>query len=141
MMDLVIATSDMAMRSVVNRINDLKLTDFDGENVLLFSSYIRGAVLLLKNHDAMTQLVYKGLKTCACSEFVDFITAMQNNDKLGLKSSTLGTDETLKKAEKEYTELIGRKEWDAKSIKVNQESTYVAHTEQSPETCVIIVGR
>ena len=89
----------------------------------------------------MTQLVYKGLKTCACSEFVVFITAMQNNDKLGLKSSTLGTDDILKKAEKEYTELIGRKEWDAKSIKVNQESTYVAHTEQSPETCVIIVGR
>ena len=70
-----------------------------------------------------------------------FITAMQNNDKLGLKSSTLGTDETLKKAEKEYTELIGRNEWDAKSIKVNQESTSVAHTEQVQEQCVIIVGR
>ena len=40
MMDFVIATSDTVMRSVVNRINDLKLSDFVGENVLQFGSHI-----------------------------------------------------------------------------------------------------
>ena len=88
MMDLVIVTSDTAMRAVVNRINDLKLSDFDGENVLLFGSYVRGATLLLKNHNAiphdLTQLIYKGLKMCSCVEFTEYITALQNTDKLNL---------------------------------------------------------
>ena len=128
MMDLVIATSDTAMRSVVNRVNDLKLSDFDGENVLLFGSYIRGAILLLKNHKAvphdMTQLIYKGLKASSCNEFTEFITAMHNADKLGSRKNQLSPDDILKKAEKEYTDLVGRNEWTPKSIKVNQESSF-----------------
>ena len=137
MMDFVIATSDTAMRSVVNRINDLKLSDFDGENVLLFGSYIRGAVLLLKNHNAvphdMKQLVFKGLKECACTEFTEFITAMQNVDKLG-PNNELDTDAVLKKAEKEYTDLLGRNEWTTKSNKVGQESTFITETNTSKGT-------
>ena len=138
MMDLVIATSDTAMRSVVNRINDLKLSDFDGENVLLFGSYIRGATLLLKNHNAiphdLTQLIYKGLKMCSCVEFVEYITAMQNADKLSSKKNSLSTDDILEKAEKEYTDLVGRNEWTAKSSKINQESTFVVENDRAKGT-------
>ena len=111
MMNFVIATSNTAMRSVVNRVNDLKLSDFDVENVLLFGSYIRGVVLLLKSHDAvphdMKQLVFKGLKECSCTEFTEFVTAMQNVDKLRPRSE-FDMDAVLMKAEKEYTDLLGR---------------------------------
>lgn len=138
MMDFVIATSDTAMRSVVNRINDLKLSDFDGENVLQFGSYIRGALLLLKNHNAvphdMKQLVYKGLKVCSCSEFTEFITAMQNVDKLGSDKNVLDTDEVIKKAEKEYTDLLGRNEWTPKSVKIGQESSFLMETDKPKGT-------
>ena len=48
---------------------------------------------------------------------------MQNVDKLG-PNSKFDTDAVLKKAEKEYTDLLGRKEWTPKSNKVGQESSF-----------------
>ena len=72
----------------------------------------------------MKQLVFKGLKESSCSECTEFITAMQNVDKLG-PSSDLDTDEVLKKAKKEYTDLLRRNEWTPKSTKVGQDSTFI----------------
>ena len=73
------------------------------ENVLLFGIYDANP------HD-MRKLVYKGLKSCSCLEFTEFMTAMQNVDKLSPKKTAFETNNILKKAEKEYTDLLGRKE-------------------------------
>ena len=130
MMDLIIATSETAMRSIINQINEVKLSQFPADDVLQFASYIRGAILLLRNHKAVPhdicQLIYKGLRQGSCEEFNDYITAMMNSEKLtGVKKKS---DEILSLAETEYTDLVGREEWTAKSTKINQGSTFYNET-------------
>ena len=59
---------------------------------------------------------------------------MQNVDKLSSKKNTFETDDILKRAEIEYTDLLGRNEWSAKSVKINQESSFVAEIDKPKGT-------
>ena len=60
LMDLVIATSETAMRRIINKIATVKLSDFNGEDVTQCATFLRSSYTLLKNHDRIPE---KGLST------------------------------------------------------------------------------
>ena len=53
LMGHIVATSKKSLRSLLNKVSSLKLTDFNGEDVTKAVSFLRGAVLILKDNDSL----------------------------------------------------------------------------------------
>jgi hypothetical protein len=80
---LMTVTSTAALRILINYLNDLGLSDFDGENVIQYTSVVRGIVDLLGNTPGQSMvpldimsLIAKGLKKGTTTDFTIHITAL-----------------------------------------------------------------
>jgi hypothetical protein len=119
MMQLVSTTSDHAMRCIVDKLKHLKLSDFDGENVLHAVTFLRGAINLLKNNDAvphdMRSLLFTIMRGCSTSDFVSFVVSIETMVSLPGIIANPTIEFLLTTFEAKYTELLGANKWEAKS--------------------------
>ena len=128
MMKLIIATSQVALRGLVNVLSNTRLNKFDGESVLDCATFFKAAVTLLKDNnllpnDIMT-ITFEAFGSSSCREFNDYVNGFKNAIKLGLKTYQL--EEILRELEADYTDKLGSGKWPAKDTKVNQESSFAA---------------
>ena len=126
LMNLIVATSEKSLRSLLDKVAKLKLSDFNGEDVNKAVSFLRGALLILRDNDALPSnfgtLLIKIFKQTSCEDFRSFVGLLEHNVELKIK--TITTEETLRLFEQKYTEMLGRNEWTPKSITKEQESMY-----------------
>ena len=126
LMGLIVATSEKSLRSLLDKVTQLKLTDFNGEDVNKAVSFLRGATLILRDNAALPNdfhtLVLKIFGSTSCEDFKSFVKLLEHN--IELKVQRMTTDETLSLFEKKYTEMLGRNEWTPKSTTKDQGSAF-----------------
>ena len=126
LMNLIVATSKKSLRSLLNKVSSLKLSDFDGEDVNKAVSFLRGAVLILKDNDALPSdfltLVINIFKQTSCATFASYVTTIEHN--VDLEIAKFDTEGLLSLFEKKYIDMIGRSEWTPKSTAVDQQSSF-----------------
>jgi hypothetical protein len=131
MMQLVSTTSDHAMRCVIDKINKLKLSDFDGESVLHAVTFLRGAITLLKNnnavpHDLRTS-IFSMMKHCSTQDFVHFVTSLETMSSFPGMLPDTSIEFLLTTFESKYTDLLGSNKWSAKTSSISsQGSSFMA---------------
>ena len=128
LMGLIVATSEKSLRSLLDKIARLKLTDFDGEDVNKTVSFLRGATLILKDNNALpndfSNLIIRIFKQTSCDDFKSFVGLLEHNVELQL--TQYSSEDMLMVFEKKYTEMLGRNEWSPKSITKDQGSAFYA---------------
>jgi hypothetical protein len=82
-MDLIMTTSQPALCSILTKVTELKLQEFDGEDIVLASGWIRGVVAVLKNVNIILPLdcmiiVFNILKTASDIPFVNQVTSLES---------------------------------------------------------------
>lgn len=126
LMNLIVATSEKSLRSLLDKVAKLKLTDFNGEDVNKAVSFLRGALLILRDNNALPSdfctLLIKIFKQTSCEDFRSFVGLLEHNVELKIKSISI--EETLRLFEQKYTEMLGRNEWTPKELTKDQESMY-----------------
>ena len=126
LMGLIVATSKKSLRSLLNKISSLKLTDFNGEDVGRAVSFLRGASLILSDNDALPSdflhLILNIFKHTTCVAFQSYVTTIENNVDLGVMNFT--ADDVLRVFENRYIDMLGRTEWTPKSTTENQNSGF-----------------
>ena len=123
---LVMSTSEKSLRVLTNNISTLSIQDLDGEIVTKAVSFIRGAVLILRDNkalpsDIITQ-VLAVFKKSACETFRIHVTNIDSFIELKIKTYHL--DDLLTDIDAKYIELLGRNEWEAKSVVSGQQSGF-----------------
>ena len=103
------------MRVVIDKVNRLRLTDFDGENVLLAVSFLRGAIQLLSNnnsvpHDILNS-VFNMMRVASTPAFVSFVTNLETVFDLPDLVKDKSVEFLLDKLESKYTTLLGSNQW------------------------------
>ena len=111
---LILSTSEKSLRSLTDKLQVLRITDFPGENASCAVSFIQGAVLILTNNNnsAPTDLLTLVLRIFSSSTCPKFRSHIDNIDiliELGVTTYTL--DKLLTNIDKKYIELVGRNEW------------------------------
>ena len=139
---LIIATSEKAMRGLTERIGTLKLSNFDGENVHMAGSYLKGAFTLLTAHDRMPKdvnlLLFRVFKESSTPDFNSFVTSIEQQLETATifgNTKTLTPEEIIGQFETKYSDLIGRDAWEAKSTSTDQASAFTAGTSSSTVIC------
>ena len=130
---LILATSEKAMRGLTDKLSSLKLSDFDGENVLKCGSYLKSVLTLLGNHNKIPHdinlLLFAIFKHCSTAEFVDYVKSIESlidTSAIFGKDFTLSPEKILNELESKYSDLLGRDKWEAKSTDKNQNSAFSA---------------
>ena len=120
MMTLVISSTSAAIRTLTKKLETLKLTDFDGENVSTATSFVRGAVALMKSNKAVPtdieDMTFTIFKYCSTEDFVSHVNFLSNLRLYkGLQSiDNMSYDGILLSLENKYTDLKGQEKWMAK---------------------------
>lgn len=126
---IVLSSTPVSMRAVIRRLEDLKLSSFEGENVKNAASLIRGAVGLLENNNDlpsdMVDIAFKIMKTSSTTEFNTHVTTMRTNHDLKIKQLTL--DDLLMNLQVKYNELSLNGEWEQGTR--NNEAVFLANLE------------
>ena len=126
LMGLIVATSKKSLRSLLNKVSSLKLTDFNGEDVGRAVSFLRGASLILRDNDALPSdfltLILNIFKQTTCAPFSAYVTTLEHNVDLGV--TTIEADDVLRLFENKYIDMLGRTEWTPKSITKDQQSGF-----------------
>ena len=77
MMTYVLSTSNEALRAFIARLGVLKLTDFDGENVIQACTFIENLSIILRDNKMVPkdfdESVHKMFKESTCPEFVKVV--------------------------------------------------------------------
>ena len=125
---LVLSSTPMSMRSVIRKLEDLKLGSFEGENVQSATSLIKGAVGLLSNNGAtpsdIVDIAFNIMKTSSTTEFNTHVTTMKTMHDTGIRVVTL--DELLLNVQNKYTELTMNDVWVLGDKSQDQEASFVA---------------
>ena len=128
MMDTVFNDSDKAMRGLLVRVQEMKLTDYAGEDVRKAGSFLRGTVMILENCSFtppdLGQLIIKFFKTGTCDEFTQHINALDS--MMTLKLLTPTPKEIIDYAEADYLDRVRNGKWD----KYGEGNTKSAFTSQ-----------
>jgi hypothetical protein len=128
MVQLILASSAQCLRGLIQQLESLKVTDFNGENVAAYVSFARGAIERLSNNNAvpfdLRTILTDAMSVTSTKAFNDVIIAMNTNHLLGIKS--IETEEILQKAEEEYIALVTGNKWDAGTSSAVQDSVFFA---------------
>ena len=126
---LVLSSTPVSMRAVIRRLEDLKLSAFQGENVKSAVSLIKGAVGLLENNGAvpsdMIDIAFRIMKSSSSLEFNTHVNAMRTNHDLKVK--TMELDDLLLNLQTKYNELTLNGEWDVGTNDDNQNSIFTSY--------------
>jgi hypothetical protein len=106
----VLAVTEGSIRALEKALEQMALTDFDGENVKQFVSVARGLLMQLSNNRAVPKdvvtLLTNGLRKCSTEEFVGFVGSLMTLHSQELQTLTYST--LLSKVEAEYNRLLGK---------------------------------
>ena len=98
-------------------LQEMKLSDFNRENVTKFVSFVCGAIEQLRNNHALPTnvlwLISKALRECETLEFVSYITMTYNNHVQHVKSCSV--DALMLTAKTKYLSMVSAKFWKAKA--------------------------
>ena len=101
---LMLSSNPVSIQAVIRRLEYIKLSDFQGENV----SLIKGAVGLLENNGAipseMIDIAFKIMKSSSTLKFSTHVNAMRTNHELEVEALTL--DHLLMNLQRKYNELV-----------------------------------
>jgi hypothetical protein len=127
MLETILASSPESLRGLTTLIQTTTLKDFDGENVIEFVSFARGAMEQLRNNAALPidilSILANALKQCETPDFVSYITSMYNNHVQGVKDCS--PTDLLSNAETEYIAMVTSKKWQLGTAE-SQESVFFA---------------
>lgn len=132
-MTLVISSTSAAIRTLTKKLEILKLTDFDGENVSQATSFVRGAVSLMKSNKAVPtdikDMTFTIFKYCSTEDFVSHVSFLANLRLYkGLQSiDDMTYDRILLSLENKYTDLKGQEKWVAKLSPPEQSLTAITN--------------
>jgi len=123
---LIMSSAASSLRSLINALTSIALTDFDGEDVTSFVSIVRGVLEQLSTNKAVPpdaiQLIANGLKKCNTDAFSTFVDVLISNYETGVLK--LDVPDLLQKAEQKYMDLCSSREWIAKARTEDQESSF-----------------
>jgi len=128
LMDLVIATSETAMRCIINKIATVQLSDFNGEDVTQCTTFLQSSYMLLKNNNRipvdMIYLLFQTLRKCSTPYFVRRVEYCEQNrlSKIG-GYDTISYEDLLNDFQIPYADILGRNGWEAKATD-NQGSVF-----------------
>ena len=143
MITLIISTSNSSLRSMTNRMTNLRITDFDGENVAEAVSFFRGGRTILSNNNFeppdFDNIIFDSFKASSTPEFNALVSTMQTNKALGVPMVPVGLgttksvdstsprdqiDDCLQALENHYMNLVSKSKWLAKSNTHQQDSSF-----------------
>ena len=131
---LIISTSEKAMRGLTEKISSLKLTSFNGENVLTAGSYLKGALNLLDAHERTPKdinlLIFRIFESGTTSEFTDYVKSVQSSletSKLFGHDNKMTPEQIITAFENKYSDLLGQDQWVAKTT-TDSPSAFSAET-------------
>ena len=117
MLDIVIDIEDFALRSLVQSLQSLRMKDIEGENVGTVVSYLKGALLLLKNCAELPTDTYGLLSDIMCStinkDFCGYTRSIYYKQKRS--RAAFGFVAYLKMAESKYCTIYRAGKWTASS--------------------------
>ena len=126
MIKKIIATSDTALRGLTKKLENLKLTDYDGENVLDCVTFIRNAVKIMRDHDSIPHdikpIILEIFGATTCVRFEQLVSAIRT--ELDLKRTNYDIEAILKILEEDYQDKIGSGKWTPKGTDKVEGSTF-----------------
>jgi hypothetical protein len=134
MMNHIIATSNVALRGIINHLQSLKLIEFNGENVKQWASFVRIALTLLKDQKMtpvdIKDIIMRSLLATSCEEFKVDIQQLKSLIQMNMVEKSV--DEILLHVEELYNNLLGSGRWTPKSNEKHQGSTFHVEGERNP---------
>ena len=119
MMTYVLSTSNEALRALIAKLGVLKLTNFDGENVIQACTFIENLSIMLRDNKMVPkdfdESVHKMFKESTCPEFVKLVEDIVSNMRFKIKNYE--TAQYLAILEEEYTTQLSSGAWPVKSTK------------------------
>ena len=77
MITYILSTSNEALRSLIAKLGNLKLTDFDGENIIQASTFIENMLIMLGDNSTtmkdFDESVHKVFKYLTCPDIVKLV--------------------------------------------------------------------
>ena len=139
MIKKIISTSDTAIRGLTKKIETMKLSDYDGENVLHCATFIKNAIKLMKDHSSVpkdiTTLVLDIFSYSTCDKFNTLVSSIQS--QLELKERDYTVERILKILESSYSDKLGSGQWTSKtSTKVENSTFNVSTTSKDDIMCL-----
>jgi Zinc knuckle len=136
MMRLLQSHSDNAVQYLINSIKNLKILNYEGENVSKVVSLVRGAYkrlrMITKVPDEFPQWVLQALQTSTVEPFNESFAHLQRNiEVVETLSSGLAVpkypqvENMLQVAQKLYLDMVSTNKWSGLTTKANQ-SSFVA---------------
>jgi hypothetical protein len=116
------------LHGLIQQLESLKVTDFNGEIVAAYVSFARGAFEHLSNNNAvpfdLQTILTDAMSVTSTKAFNDVIIAMNTNHLMGIKSIEM--EEILQKAEEEYIALVMGNKREAGTSLAAQDSVFFA---------------
>jgi hypothetical protein len=131
LLSLVLSTSEKSLRTLMDKLGKLRITDFPGENVTQAVSFLRGAILILRDNSStpadLLTLVLRIFKASTCEPFCTYVSSIDTLVELDMKQYNL--DSLLTMLDGKYIDLLGRGEWTSTSPSEGQSSAFSANVE------------
>jgi hypothetical protein len=131
LLNLVLSTSQKSLRTLTDKLGCLRINDFPGENVTQAVSFLRGAILILRDNSStpadLLTLVLRIFKPCSCEPFRTYVSSIDTLVELNMKQYAL--DDLLTMLDCKYIDLLGRGEWTSTSPTEGQSSGFSANVE------------
>jgi len=139
LMELIFPSLDGAIRTLFTRLNSMKISDFDGENVTKCVTHVCGAVDLLTQNRALPhdfdRTLFAIFKYSSTATFNDEVIGISFSCKHGGPYKTKPIDDIIDVIEQTYIDLVASCKWMATNHKVEKESTFVGVIDHSKSTC------
>jgi hypothetical protein len=109
LLSLVLSTSEKSLCTLTDKLGKLRITDFLGENVTQGVSFLRGAILILRDNSStpanLLTLVLRIFKASSCEPFCTYVSSIDTFVELNMKEYSLDTLLTM--LDDKYIELLG----------------------------------
>lgn len=121
-MNFIEESTPKSTRSIITKLQDLSVKDYDGENINLVTSTIKGAYEILSNKRAVPidflDIVFDILETCSVDKFTTHIRGIRTNHDQKVK--TVDLNYLLYESENKYLSID---DWPSKRVE-DQDSTF-----------------
>ena len=142
---LIISTSEKALRTLLDKLEKLRLKQIDGEDVQKAGQYIRAVVKILDAHNSTPSdlhlFLFRTFQDCSTEEFVQFVQGIERKLELdhilsnAVQKFTVSYELLLSHFEVKYLDLMDRGEWVAKSVTKDQDSSFNVNEGKKKTIC------
>ncbi|GFH61162.1 hypothetical protein CTEN210_17638 [Chaetoceros tenuissimus] len=142
---LIISTSEKALRTLLDKLEKLRLKQIDGEDVQKAGQYIRAVVKILDAHNSTPSdlhlFLFRTFQDCSTDEFVQFVQGIERKLELdhlfsnAVQKLIICYKQLLSQFEAKYLDLLDRGEWVAKSVTKGQDSSFNVNEGKKETIC------